>query len=191
MPHRHRERRPPTWLLGLVDLRRVWRPAHVVEVEEQHQGGPCRSLVAIDEGMVPGQSTRQDRSLVDEIGVELVTLEAGRRRVQGGVGQIQSRAFGEHGCSTPVTCSASHSHSASWMYRDQRYCEIPTCPVCERRPARRAHQHGRRSIWSVCVEGSTLRDRASAQSCTSWRTHRCGDHCPFTRSPGSGSRLSG
>ena len=57
---------------GLVDIGRVRFPCHAVEVEEQDQRGPRGPFVAVGQRMVPREATGQDRSLVEQVGIELL-----------------------------------------------------------------------------------------------------------------------
>jgi hypothetical protein len=52
-------------------------PGAVVEVDEQHETGPCCSLVAIGQRVIPGDPTREHCGLVVQIGVEVGVAEAG------------------------------------------------------------------------------------------------------------------
>jgi hypothetical protein len=60
----------------------------LVEVDEQDQRCPRRSLVLVRQGMVPRQPADEDRRLVVEVGVELDVTEPGLGSVQRRVGRV-------------------------------------------------------------------------------------------------------
>jgi hypothetical protein len=62
--------------LCFVDVRRVRIPPAAVQVDEEDEGGLGGPLVAIGERMVPRQAAGEDGSLVDEVGREVLVLEA-------------------------------------------------------------------------------------------------------------------
>src|ERR1700730_4262973 len=77
-------------LLSLIDGGWVGRPGDSVEIEEHHQGRPGRTLVAIEERVVPPQPAGEDGGLAEQVGVELLATEAGARGVQGRVSQVDT-----------------------------------------------------------------------------------------------------
>ena len=57
---------------------------------------PCGALVAIEERMVPGESTRHYGRLIDQVRIEVLAAEARSGRVESGIGEFQSGCLGEH-----------------------------------------------------------------------------------------------
>ncbi len=95
-------------LLGIVDIRRIRRPDDPVEIEEEDEHGPCSTLVPIGKGVVPCGATGEHRRLVDDVGVELLAAEAGRRRACSAESfRSILAAFESTAASIPVTCSAA------------------------------------------------------------------------------------
>ena len=54
-------------LLGVIDIGKIGFPPDVIEIEEQNQRSPCRSLVAVWQGVVPGQAARQHGGFVGQV----------------------------------------------------------------------------------------------------------------------------
>jgi hypothetical protein len=75
---RHREHRG----LCLVDIWWIGIPDPVVEIDEQKECGPGGALAAVGKRIVPGEVGGEDRCLVEEVGVELLSAEAGLRRLE-------------------------------------------------------------------------------------------------------------
>lgn len=70
--------------IGFIDWKftPVWFPSPFVDVDEKSQRDPSGAFAAVRKWMVARQSNDEDRHFVDEVWVEIVVTEPGRRGVQ-------------------------------------------------------------------------------------------------------------
>lgn len=64
-----------------------------LKIDEQREARPRGSLVAVRKWMVPGNPTGKDCGLVEHVGVEIRVTEAGLRRMERRVSEIDSACF--------------------------------------------------------------------------------------------------
>lgn len=81
---------------GVVDIKGIGFPSHVIEIEEHDKRRPRGSLVAVWQGVVPGQPAHQHGGFVSQVGIELLVGEAGPWRVEGRISQVSTTRFGHH-----------------------------------------------------------------------------------------------
>ena len=90
---------------GVVDAR-LWFPSPSVDVDEKSQRDPSGAFVAVRKWMVARQSNDQDRRLVDEVWVEIVVTEPGRRACNAESARSRLVTFITVVSSRPVTAAA-------------------------------------------------------------------------------------